>query len=49
MTAELVKYADQFQVGLSFTVHSHGCGRHMHLWIDIGKYCLEFTVFEGET
>ena len=40
---EIYRYTDQFQIGLAFAVHSHGDARHWHIWIDIGKWCLEIT------
>lgn len=48
MNFELIKYEDQFQVGLSFARHGH-CStldKHFHIWIDLGWWCLEITFCE---
>ena len=47
MSIEIVKYNDQFQIGVSFAVHSHGFKSHKHFWLDLGRRCLEVT-FGGE-
>jgi hypothetical protein len=51
----LSKYRDQFQVGLSFTFHTHSSDEdanvdlwHFHIWIDLGVYCIEITIGERE-
>ena len=40
---ELIRYADQIQFGLTFTRHDHGEGKHCHIWIDFGRYCMGIT------
>lgn len=40
---QLVRYYDTFQLGLGFTRHNHGEGKHCHIWIDLGVYCIEIT------
>ena len=40
---ELIRYSDQIQFGLTFTRHDHGDGKHCHIWIDFGRYCMEIT------
>jgi len=40
---ELIKYEDQIQFGIMISIHDHGLGRHCHLWIDLGRYCIEIT------
>ena len=40
----LEKYKDQFQVGLSFTIHKHYHKWHFHFWIDLGIYCIEISI-----
>ena len=45
---ELIRYADQIQFGLTFTRHDHGEGKHCHIWIDFGRYCMEIT-FGGKS
>ena len=44
---ELIRYSDQIQFGLTFTRHDHGEGKHCHIWIDLGRYCIEIT-FGGD-
>lgn len=46
MKVEWVKYEDQFQVGICFSIHSHH-HRHCHLWIDLGFGCVDFTFGDG--
>jgi hypothetical protein len=44
---ELGRYDDQFQVGLVFSVHSHGEKRHAHIWVDLGFYYVQVTIGEA--
>jgi len=40
---EIIKYDDQIQFGIMVARHEHGDGKHYHLWIDLGRYCIEIT------
>ena len=44
---ELIRYSDQIQFGLTFTRHDYGAGKDCHIWIDLGRYCIEIT-FGGD-
>jgi hypothetical protein len=52
MKIELIKYEDQFQIGITFTRHYHQIDEnnkqlyHYHMFIDLGTYCLETTIGE---
>lgn len=45
---KIIKYSDQFQVGLTFAIHNHCYNEpkcfHFHMWIDLGKWCIEITI-----
>lgn len=51
---EWIKYEDQLQFGILFARHRHfrddynkkNNKYHYHVFIDIGKYCLEITIGE---
>lgn len=48
---EFIKYGGQFQIGLTFTIHTHCVDEetekyHFHIWLDLGLYCIELTIGE---
>ena len=43
---EFGKYGDQFQIGISATIHGHNSDtdKHFHLWIDLGFWYIEISI-----
>jgi hypothetical protein len=46
---ELIDYHEYdekgwYAFGLHFGVHSHGEPRHGHIWIELGRWCVEVTI-----
>lgn len=49
LKAELIDYHEYdekgwYAFGLHFGVHSHGEPLHGHIWIELGRWCVEVTI-----